>query len=168
EDPVRLRIERGGGLVDREIAVHRSLGNQPELGGDALPFRYLGRRLDALELFAKRASVDVVGESGLAPRRAPRRQIAGELVEATLNIGPRQVFDPLPRRLLDPRSAEDDEAGAAGDRWARSVGSGERRSHPALLQLGRQAALELADVPRAGDVEREVAARELVPDVRHI
>src|SRR5204862_8367157 len=37
--------------------------------------------------------------------------------------------------------------------------------HPRVLLVGRQAALELADVPGAGDVEREVAAAERVPDV---
>ena len=37
-----------------------------------------------------------------------------------------------------------------------------------LLALARQAAPELADVPRAADIEREQAARELVPDVRDL
>src|SRR5207249_8092289 len=75
------------------------------------------------------------------------------------------ILYPLPRRSLDARGAEDDEARAAGDRRARPAGAGKRRGHPAILSFCGQPALELADIPRSGDVEGEIAAGEFAPHV---
>ncbi len=93
-------------------------------------------------------AVHVGRERRVAPRAAPRRQVAGQRVEAQLDVGSRQVLDQLPRAVLGVRAPENDEARAAGDRRAGPVRAGQRRGRPAVLQLGRQAALELADVPR--------------------
>ena len=147
---------------------HRALGHQPHLGGDALPLGHLGRGLGALELVAERARVDVVGERArraTALRRGGRSPVSSWKRRCT--SGRDKVFDQLPRRGLVPRRAEHHQARAAGDRRARAARA--RAAAPSSSSpctLGRQAALELADVPRARDVEREVAAAELVPHVR--
>src|SRR5207248_10436039 len=120
------------------------------------------------ELLAKRACIDVVGERALGPGAAARRQVAGELVKASLDRRLRQIFDQLPGSSLVARGAKQHEARAAGNRRAQPVGTGKRRRHPARLQILRQTALEFTDVPRARDIEREVTAAEFVPYVGHI
>ena len=69
------------GLVDRQLAVDRTLGDQPQLGGDALPFGHLGRGPNALELIAECAGVGVVCEralEGVVAKRLDGRYLPGE------------------------------------------------------------------------------------------
>src|SRR5205823_2176865 len=82
EDSIGACIELGGGLVDRHLSMHGPFGDQPQLVGDALPFRHLGRGLHALELVAEGAGVHIVGDAPLDPGRASRRQIPGQRVKA--------------------------------------------------------------------------------------
>src|SRR5439155_10452754 len=110
EDPIGARVELARGLIDRQLAVHRAFRDQAQLVGDALPFGHLGRGLHALELLAEGASVEIFGQPPLGPGRASWREVSGQLVEAPLDVGPREILYPLPRRSLDARGAEDDEA----------------------------------------------------------
>ena len=96
------------------------------------------------------------------------RQVAGEGVEALHRLGLAQEADQLPGGFLSSRALEDDEARAAGRRYARPVRARQGRSGPVALPLGREPTPELADVPGTGDVEGEQAARELVPHVGHL
>jgi hypothetical protein len=66
------------------------------------------------------------------------------------------------------RAAEDDEARAAGHRQPRAVGAGQRRRGPRRVHSGRQAARELAQVPRAGDEHGEAPAPEFLVEVRDL
>ncbi len=70
---------------------------------------------------------------------AARRQIAGKLVESALYVGPRKIFDKLPRRGLGRRGAEQHQARAAGDRCARTSRPGQAApssSRPARSPAG--------------------------------
>ena len=147
-----------------------ALGHEPHLGRDALPLRDLRRRLDALELLAKgarvrrrpraRGSCQALRRGGRSPVSAWKRRCdagrdrysischAARLVRATRGT----------RTRLEPPAIE--APGPSGP------GSGAVVQRPAAV--GRQPPLELADVPRPGDVEREVAAAELVPHVRDL
>src|SRR5437016_14627712 len=109
ENAVRACVELRGRLVHRQRAVDGALRHHAHLRRDALPFGHLGRRLDALELLAERARVDVVREAAVVPRRAPWRQVTGERVEPPLHRGLREELDELPRRRLMARLPEDDE-----------------------------------------------------------
>ena len=149
----------------RDLAGHRPLGDDAQLRAEPLPFGHLGRRPGALELVAEGGGVDVAGEDRRAPDAAPRRQVAGQLEEAQLDRRPGEELDQLPRRRLALRAGEDGQSGTARDRGAGTVGARKRRRHPVVLPLGRHPALELADVPRAADVEGEMAAGELVVEV---
>ena len=64
------------------------------------------------------------------------------------------------------RRPEDHQTRAAGGRGARTSRPGQGSRHPGALLRGRQPAFELADVPGARDVEREIAAAERSPDIR--
>ena len=101
-----------------ELPGHRALGDDAQLLRDPLPFGHRGRRHGALELVAEGGGVAVARQHRRAPDAAPRRQIAGQLEEAQLHVGPRQIFDELPGRLLALGAGEDGKAGAAGDRGA--------------------------------------------------
>src|SRR2546425_1537332 len=59
------------------------------------------------------------------------------------------------------------QARAAGERDARgrAVRAGHRRGPPFVLEVGRQAAAKLADVPRAGDPHGDRPTSELLVDV---
>ena len=108
----------------------------------------------------KAAGLGIAGERGVVPGLAVRGQVAGQAVEAHLLLGPREELDQLPGRLPVGRGAEDHQARAAGQRQARDavvVGRGQRRGGPGVLQLGRQPAAELAEVPGSGDVHGEGA-----------
>ena len=63
------------------------------------------------------------------------------------------------------RSGEHHQAGAAGEADARTNRPGHRGGHPDVLPLRRQAAAELAEVPRPADVEGKIAAGEFVIEV---
>ncbi len=86
-------------------------------------------------------------------------------MEARLDFGSRQELDQLPRRLLLLRLAEDHQAGTTGNTGARAVRTRQRGRTPLPFQFLRLQLLELADVPRAGNVEHVEAAEELIPDV---
>src|SRR5690242_3707250 len=81
EDAIGALVELALGVRDGEPAVDDALGHHTDLVGDALPFGHARRGLDALELVAKRARVDVVRERAPTPRAAPRRQVAGQRME---------------------------------------------------------------------------------------
>src|SRR5439155_14485425 len=98
EDSIGARVERSRRLRDGQVAVDDALGHEPYLVGDPLPFGDFRRRLHALELLSKCARINVVGERAFGPRTAPRRQVAGELVKASLDRRLRQIFDQLPSR----------------------------------------------------------------------
>src|SRR5882672_6091155 len=160
ENAIGASIEFPHGLFDLPLAADGLLGDEPHFIGDALPLRHLGRGLHAFELIPKRPRVDIGGECRVVPRGAPWRQVAGQRVEPQLDVGTREVFDQLPGRRLRVRGAKQDEARASRDRRPRARGSGQRRGGPRGLHRGRQPPLELADVPRSGDIERERAATE--------
>src|SRR5439155_965180 len=68
---------------------------------------------------------------------------------------------------LVARRADHHRARATGERDARgrAVRAGHRRGPPFVLEVGRQAAAKLADVPRAGDPHGDRPASELLIDV---
>ena len=72
----------------------------------------------------------VVGEGRRPPGAAPRRQVAGEGVEALHGLGLAEEADQLPGGLLSSRAPEDDEARPAGGRYARPVGTRQGRGGP--------------------------------------
>ena len=135
-----------------------------------LDLRHERHGLHAVELLAERERLVVARKHRVLPRLDARREIARLLVEAHLNLRPGEKLDELPRfgRML--RLVEEHETRAAGGRQpALGAGrAGKRRGRPVVLQLVRQAASELADVPRTGDVEGEEPALELLEDVRDV
>jgi hypothetical protein len=163
------RVDRGVELRRRRLdalpPMHDPLGGELHLLEDALPLRDLRCCPHSLELRREGLRRRVGGERRRAPGAAPRRQVAGQRVEALHRLRLAQEGDQLPRRLRARRALEQHQAGAARCREAGPVGPGQRRRGPVALALLRQAAPELADVPGAADVEGEQAARELVPDV---
>src|SRR6185312_5018833 len=92
------------------------------------------------------------------------------MIEAALDVGPREELDQLPRFLRVRGALEDDEAGAAGVRHSRgcTLWSRQRRGRPRVLHVGRQTPLELADVPWSSDPHGERAARELLICIRNV
>jgi hypothetical protein len=98
-----------------------ALGDEPDLVGDAFPLRHLRRRLDALQLLAKRSCMNVFRERAFAPGATPRWQVARERMETALHVGLREVFDQLPGDGRIGRPLEDHEARPAGNRSAGSV-----------------------------------------------
>ena len=119
--------------------------------GDALPLGHLGRRLHALELLAKGARV---GRRRRAPasfhalRRGGRSPVSAWKRSCTSGL--RQVLDQLPRRVLVLR-ARGTRPGSSRRRSTRPArpGPGSGAVIQSSCTLGRQAPLELADVPRA-------------------
>src|SRR5690349_22598301 len=97
EHPVHAAVELGGRIAGAEVAAHHALGHEPHLLGDALPLGHLRRGLHAVELVAEGARMHVALQ-GPRPARAPRRQVARDLVEAPLRLRLRQVLDHAPRR----------------------------------------------------------------------
>src|SRR5690349_9867956 len=87
EDPIGACVELTRRLRHRQIAVDDALRDQSYLVGDSLPLGNLRRRLDALELLAKRACMNIFSERAGGPRAAPRRQIAGQVMKALLHRG---------------------------------------------------------------------------------
>src|SRR5438132_4961599 len=77
EDPVGARVELPRRLRDGQFAVDDMLRDDPYLVGNAFPLGHFRRRLDALELLAKRACINVIGKRTFAPRAASRRKVAG-------------------------------------------------------------------------------------------
>ncbi len=120
-----------------------------------------------LELPAEGEGARVVGEAGVVPGGAVGRQVAGEAEETHLLRRLAEELDQAPGGVLLVAAAKDDQARTAGERDARHAGrgAGQRRGGPVVLLLGGQAAAELAEVPGAGDVHREGAARELLVEV---
>src|SRR3989440_2422204 len=165
ENPVGSRVKLFHGLIHRKLAVYRALGDNPHLVGDALPLRHFRRRLDAFQLVTKGARIDIVRDGPVGPGGASRREVAGELVKASLDGRLRKVLDQLPCGRLVTRSAEYRQARTAGDRRARAIRSRQRSSHPGILLFRRQAAFEFTDVPGAGYVERKISPTEFVPHV---
>src|SRR5262249_58924226 len=100
EYPVDAGVELARRLIDRQLTVGGTLGDQAHLGGDAFPLGHLGRRLGALQLLAKGAGVDVALECCLAPRGASRWKITRALMEAALDLRLRKVLDETPRAEL--------------------------------------------------------------------
>src|SRR5205823_12438267 len=103
------------------------------------------------------------------PGAPPRGEIAGQLEQTHLLLRLLEKGNELLRGGAVLRAAEDDQARAAGHGDALRLGGGERRQRrrrPLVLHLRRQLALELADVPRPGDVHGEVALPELLVEVR--
>src|SRR5580765_8218515 len=107
---IDLRVERVQSRIRGFAAAHDALRRKLHLGGDALPFGDLRRRLDEFELGAESTRMLVIGQSGKIPGAAPRGQVAGKLVETLLLLDPRKELDQLPRELFVLRCAEDREA----------------------------------------------------------
>src|SRR3546814_16864353 len=87
-------------------------------------------------------------------------------MEAALDVGARKIGDQPPRGVLPVRTAEDDEARSTRGRDPRPVRPRHRRGRPDMLAIRRQAAAELADLPRPGDAESEAPAIALVQNGR--
>src|ERR1700720_840439 len=96
ENSVRARVELLHGLIHRKLTVYGALGDQPHLVGDALPLRHLRRGLDAFQLITEGARINIVRNPPVGPGGASRREIAGELVETSLDSRLRKVLDQLP------------------------------------------------------------------------
>jgi hypothetical protein len=150
------------------LPLHDAFGGELHLLKDAFPLGDLGSGPHALELLRKRLRGRIGREGRYVPGAAPRRQVAGQGVEALHRRGLAQEADQLPGSLLSSRALEDDEARAAGRRCARPVRARQGRGGPIALPLGGKATPELADVPGTADVEAEQAAREFVPHVGHL
>ena len=125
-------------------------------------------------LRAARGTRATCGSSASAvSRHASRRagQVAGEAVEAHLLLGPRQELDQLPRLVLVRRArgrSPGSSRPASETPGAAPSGPGSGAvAHASCSSAGRRRA-ELAEVPRAGDVHGEVAARELLVEVRDL
>ena len=149
-------------------ALHDALGGELHLLEDSLPLGDLGRGAHPLELLRERLRGRVVRERRRVPGAAPRRQVAGERMEALHRRRLAQEADQFPGSVLSSRTLEHDEARPAGRRHARPVRARQRRSGPVVLPFDGKSTPELADVPGTGDVEDEQAAREFVPDVRYL
>src|SRR5882672_1985616 len=167
EDRVDVAIERREGVVERRAAANRRLDVLADGACDALPLRDLRRRPDVLELDRERLRAPVAAQERIVPRVAARREVAREPIERQLLRRLGEILDEAPCRVGVRRPAREREARAAGERhaWVRRVGAGKRRRRPRVRELRRQAARELAEVPRPGDVEREVALCEVLIDV---
>ena len=148
------------------VAVHGALGVRCCISlDDALPLGTFGAARTRSSCSRNARACASAASAGVAPRAAPRRQVAGQLVEALLLAG------------RDRYSISCHAASLCRERWKSTrleppaidapgpVRARQRRVAQSSCALGRQAAPELAEVPRPGDVEREVAARELLLDV---
>ena len=137
-------------------------------GGDLLPLGHFRQRGDALELDAEGQEAGVVCQHGREPCAAAGGEIAGQLVETHLLGRLGEEFDQLAGGRFVCRGAKDHQAAAAGHgdpgRLAGIVRR-QRRGGPLVLHLRREAAPELADVPRSADVHGELALRELLIEV---
>src|ERR1700676_3822326 len=153
QNSVRTRVELLHGLIHRKLAVHRALGDEPHLVGNALPLRHFRRRLDAFQLVTEGACINIVRDRPVGPGGASRREISGEFVKTSLCSRLRKVLDQLPRGTLVTRSAEYRQTRPPSDRGARATRPGQRRGHPGVLLFRRQAAFEFTDVPGTGYVE---------------
>src|SRR5262245_55269941 len=169
QDRVGILVERRERRVEREITPHRRLAVLRDARRDALPFRDLRRGPHRPELDPEGRGTRLPDEAALLPRRPARRKVARQGAEPELLSGGGQILDESPRDVLTRRAAVEHEAGAARERHARVLipGRGHGRRRPAVLELGGKAAGELAQVPRAGQVEGEEACREILVDVRH-
>src|SRR5436190_13264546 len=72
ENPVGAPVELLRCLSNRQFAVDDMLGDDTYLVGDAFPLGHFRRGLDALELLAKRACINIVGKRPVGPRAAAR------------------------------------------------------------------------------------------------
>ncbi len=117
--------------IDSSPCTARS-ATMPHLARDSLPLGHLRRRLDALQLVAKRARVDVAGKTPAAPARPPRRQIAGQLREtaaglpAATDIRSAATRPPSLRDARNTTRLEPPAIDAPGP-----LGPRQRRGHPA-------------------------------------
>ena len=176
----RRRAEQPAPLLEHRVDVARRAPRAPRrrsarprtaasaycaiLLRDALPLRDLRRRAHgAAAAMPEGLRVRRRRQRGVLPTRSPRRQVAGQR-DGTRPAAPASERYSISCHAASLRGEprEQRQARAAGERHAR-VAVAPRRRHrrrrPRVRQRGRQAARELAEVPRSGDVEREVAAR---------
>ncbi len=160
EHAVDVRVERGEGRRHRPPPADRRLRDFGDLLRDLLPLGHPRHRLDPRELDAEGPRLRVSGERGTsqAARRAGRSP--GELVEARLTAPARRGTRRSPGRVLllrgrgrSPGSSRRRARRPASAHAVRRAAAAPSSRAPAL---GRQAAAELAEVPRAGDPHREV------------
>src|ERR1017187_7473935 len=79
-------------------------------------------------------------------------------------------LDHLPRVVGPLRGAKEDEAGSAreGDAGSAALRGRQGRGRPCVFEGRGKAAPKLAEIPRAGDVHREIARGELLIEVRDL
>src|SRR6185295_8437253 len=165
ENGVDAPVERTRSLVNADASSDDLLRRKLHFIHDALPLWNFWRGARALELVPKRFCINVICKMLVLPWSAPGRQISGQRMEANLRGGFGKIFDHSPCGLRAPGRAEDHQAGASCGGGAWTVGSRQRCSQPVATMLGRQATLELLDIPWPGHVEGKITSSELGPDV---
>src|SRR5262249_31935531 len=110
QDGVDVAVEGGEGGVEVEVAADGELEVVRETRRDALPFRDLRRRDDGLELAEEGGRARIGGDAARGPRRAARREVTGERVEAARGRRLGEMAHERARELGLGRPARDDEA----------------------------------------------------------